>query len=105
MVYPFYELCRAHRVPVLVHIGPTAPALSFATSHPMMLDQPCRDFPDVNFILGHGGAHYVDECALLAAFRPNVYLDISGFQRVGGLARGFNHLSSLFDRSINHKLL
>ena len=105
IVYPFYELCRAYRVPVLVHIGPTAPALSFATSHPLMLDQPCRDFPTVNFVLGHGGSHYVEECSLLAAFRPNVYIDVSGFQRVGGVERGMGRLSELFDRGINHKLL
>lgn len=105
MLYPYYEVCRKHSLPVLVHIGPTAPALSFSTSHPLMLDQACRDFGSVNFVLGHGGSHYVEDCVMMAAFRPNVYLEFSGFQRAGALKDALRRLSGLFEQGLNHKIL
>jgi predicted TIM-barrel fold metal-dependent hydrolase len=70
-----------------------------------MLDQACRDFRTVNFVLGHGGSHYVDDCAMMAAFRPNVYLEFSGFQRAGALKAALARLAGLFDRGLNHKIL
>jgi predicted TIM-barrel fold metal-dependent hydrolase len=105
MMYPFYEICREFGLPVLVHIGPTSPWMAFHTSHPLALDQACRDFPTVKFILGHGGSHHVDDCFLMAAFRPNVYVELSGFQRGSGRQRTIAYLESLFARGINHKLL
>jgi predicted TIM-barrel fold metal-dependent hydrolase len=104
-LYPLYETCARHRLPVLVHIGPSSPGLSLDTCHPFLLDEAIRDFPSVPFILGHGGAHFVEECAMLAAFRPNVYVDVSGFQcalRGGSAAECLRHLCT---RGINHKLL
>lgn len=99
-LYPYYEMCAKWRLPVLIHIGGTCPDLAFDTASPVMLDQAARDFPQVNFILGHGSVSYVEECAMMAAFRPNVHIDVSGFQTVD-LAM----LGQLFGRSINHKVL
>ncbi|MDM0116488.1 amidohydrolase family protein [Variovorax sp. J22R133] len=104
-LYPFYELCQAHGLPVLLHIGPTSPSLAFSYSHPDLLDQAALDFPGVNFILAHGAIHHVQACASLCAFRPNVYLDISAFlgsTHPGGWQAG---LAELFRLNINHKIL
>ncbi|MEO3713223.1 amidohydrolase family protein [Roseateles flavus] len=104
-LYPFYELCQAHGLPVLMHIGPTSPSLSFQFSHPYLVDQAALDFPDVNFILAHGAVHHVQDCAALCAYRPNVYLDISAFlgsQHPGGWQAG---LAELFKLNLNHKIL
>jgi hypothetical protein len=104
-LFPFYELCAAHRAPVVVHIGPTSPALAFDTSNPFLLDAAARRFPTVNFILAHGSVSYREECAMLCAFRPNVYLDVSGYQgesRGGGIAEAIRLVVS---RGINHKVL
>jgi predicted TIM-barrel fold metal-dependent hydrolase len=79
-LYPFYELCRAYGLPVLVHVGPSAAGLTFRWQAPLQVDEAARRFPEVPFILGHGGSVLVEEGALLARHRPNVYLDLSGFQ-------------------------
>lgn len=77
---PFYEVCAHHRVPVLTHIGPTSPTLSFKYTRPEHIEDAAFRFPGVNFILGHAGVTWRQEAAMLAGFRPNVYLDLSGFQ-------------------------
>lgn len=104
-LFPLYEICALHRVPVLVHVGPTSPALSFTQTHPFLLDEAAHRFPGVNFIMAHGAVSFVEECAMLCAFRPNVYMDISAFQsamRRDGSAEAVRLATS---RGINHKIL
>ncbi|WKB53473.1 amidohydrolase family protein [Eleftheria terrae] len=105
LLYPYYELCRQHRLPVLLHIGPTSPALDFGWSHPDLLDEAARDFPDVNFILAHGAVHHVDACSSLCAYRPNVHLDISAFIASTHPQGWQGALAELFRKGINHKIL
>jgi len=97
---PLFEVCADYGLPVLVHTGATSPALCFDTSRPETLDRPARRFPSVNFIMAHGSTHYVDECVMMCAYRPNIYLDISAYQ-----AMPLAHLAPLFTRQINHKIL
>jgi predicted TIM-barrel fold metal-dependent hydrolase len=99
-LYPFYEVCKGHALPVLVHVGATSPALGFESSRPIHLDDAARDFPAVKFILAHGSVHYPDECVMMCKFRPNVYLDVSGYE-VEELALVRHVLSA----GINHKVL
>jgi predicted TIM-barrel fold metal-dependent hydrolase len=105
MLFPFYELCSYHQVPVLLHIGPTSPVLDFSTSSPFLIDEAARRFPSVNFILAHGSVSFVEECAMLCRFRPNIYLDISAYQT----ALGWDPTASVVKRTvslgINHKVL
>ncbi|MEW1837821.1 amidohydrolase family protein [Nonomuraea angiospora] len=100
-LYPFYEICAQHRLPVLSHIGATSPALDFEIALPIYVDRPARDFPDVDFVLAHGSVHYPDECAMLCNNRPNVYIDASGYEAPDGVAG----LNRFFRRNINHKVL
>jgi uncharacterized protein len=104
-MFPFYEICAARGLPVLVHIGPTSPTLSFSTSHPFLLEEAFRSFPSVKFILGHGAASYREECVMLCAFRPNVFLELSGIQAGGNLLATLARVGSIFQRGINHKVL
>ena len=104
-LYPCYEICAARGLPVLLHIGPTSPALAFSHAHPDLLEQAALDFPGVNFILAHGAVNHPEACASLCAFRPNVYLDVSAF-----LASTHPHgwqaaLALLFKSNLNHKIL
>jgi predicted TIM-barrel fold metal-dependent hydrolase len=105
MLFPYYEICQQRGLPVLMHTGPTSPALAFEPAHPMRLDRASLRFAKVNFILGHGGSVYVDESLLLAAYRPNVFVEISGFQSLGGLPRAMEHLRALFAKGLSHKIL
>jgi uncharacterized protein len=99
-LYPFYEICSAYGLPVLTHVGATAPALDFEIARPIFVDRAARDFPGVDFVLAHGSVHYPDECAMLCNNRPNIYLDVSGYE-----AAGLAGLHALFSRGINHKIL
>jgi len=105
MMFPFYELCAAHRVPVVVHIGPTSPALSFENAYPFQVDEAARRFPTVNFILAHGSISFTEECAMLCAFRPNVFLDISAFQMSLRREGTSGSVRAAVSRGINHKIL
>jgi len=105
ILFPYYEVCAEHNLPVLLHIGPTSPALSFEMSHPQLIDGAATNFPTVNFILAHGGVVHVDECAALCAFRPNIYLDTGAFLgslHPGGWQQSFEEL---FRRNISHKVI
>ena len=104
-LFPFYELCAHHRVPVLLHIGPTSPSLSFNTSYPFLLDEAARRFPAVNFIMAHGSVSFTEECAMMCRYRPNVYLDISAYQSTltcEGMALAVRKTVS---QGINHKVI
>jgi uncharacterized protein len=104
-LFPFYELCAHHQVPVLLHIGPTSPVLDFTVSSPFLLDEAARLFPAVNFILAHGAVSFVEECVMMCRFRPNVYLDISGYQSTLGYDPSASAVRNIVSLGINHKVL
>src|ERR1041385_649078 len=99
MLYPFYEVCSRRRVPVVSHTGGTSPALSFDTFQPALVDRAARNFPGVNFILAHGTGAGLEECVMLCHFRPNVFVDVSGYEDE------MDRLRLLMTRRINHKLI
>ncbi|MCC7075282.1 MAG: amidohydrolase [Deltaproteobacteria bacterium] len=102
---PFYDLCAQHRVPVLTHTGPTTPRLSFRHTHPSELDDAARRFPTVDFVLGHGSVVHRDDAALLAEFRPNIYLDTAGFQVVDRQGEWSSSVAFFKRRGLLRKLL
>ena len=71
----------------------------------MHIDQASRDFPNLNFILGHGGVSYVDDSTYLCMYRENIYMDISGFVAVNSPDGWQAHLNRLFRTGINHKIV
>lgn len=99
-LYPFYEMCSGYGLPVLTHIGATSPVLDFELAQPISVDKAARDFPRVDFVLAHGSVHYPDECVMLCNNRPNLYIDVSGYE-----APTSTGLNALFRRGINHKIL
>jgi predicted TIM-barrel fold metal-dependent hydrolase len=104
-LYPYYEVCRDRQLPVFVHTGPTARTLDFEPAHPLALDQAARDFPGVNFVIGHGGVTHIEVSAYLADYRPNVYVDIGGFAGTAHPGGWAAHLNRLFRLGINHKII
>lgn len=103
--WPFYDLCSQHGLPVVVHIGPTSPIMSFDLTNPFLIDGAALAFPTVNFILAHGSVSFRDECRMLCRYRPNVYLDVSGFQMRNGSGPLPNALRDTVSQGINHKVL
>lgn len=104
-LFPFYELCAHHRVPVLLHIGPTSPTLSFSTCNPFLIDDAAKAFPTVNFILAHGSISFTEECAMMCRYRPNVYLDVSAFQSTVSRQRMGDAIKRTLSQGINHKVI
>jgi predicted TIM-barrel fold metal-dependent hydrolase len=104
-LFPYYELCAYYKVPVLLHIGPTSPVLDFTFSSPFLVDEAARLFPSVNFILAHGVVNFVEECVMMCRFRPNVYLDISGYQTTLGFDPSAACVRNIVSLGINHKIL
>ena len=99
-LWPFYEICQARGLPVSVHTGGTAMALSLDLGYPRLIDRAARTFGGVNFILSHASTCYTDECVMLCNARPNVYLDVAAFA-----AQPRKRLSALFEYGISHKLI
>jgi hypothetical protein len=104
-LFPFYDYCAEQRLPVLSHTGPTSPSLSFEYSHPHLIDKAAKKYPEIDFILAHGGAGIGDGALEMCAYRPNVYLDISGVPATLNPGGWKKQLSELFSRGINHKIL
>ena len=79
---PYYELCEAHDIPVLVHTGPSLPSMRGDQEYPESLLRAAQRFPRVRFVLGHGAFQSPDINIPVAVERRNVYLEASGFQRL-----------------------
>jgi predicted TIM-barrel fold metal-dependent hydrolase len=105
VLFPLYEICAAHGLPVLLHTGPTSPTLAFEPARPWLIDAAARRFPSVNFILAHGGVNFTEEAKLMCHYRPNVYLDFSGFPAATVPGGWRNHLAQLMDQGISHKII
>ncbi|MFC9930698.1 amidohydrolase family protein [Streptomyces sp. NPDC127190] len=104
-LYPYYEICAARGLPVLSHTGPGWQALDFTYGQPLLLDQASRDFPGVNFIMGHGAVTHVEEAMYLCGYRPNMYVDVSGFVSVLDPDGWQHHLNRVFKLGLNHKIV
>jgi predicted TIM-barrel fold metal-dependent hydrolase len=104
-MFPLYEICAARGLPALLHTGPTTPTLAFEYADPYLIDAAARQFPQVDFILAHGGVNFTEPAKLMCNYRPNVYLDFSGFPAAMCAEGWRNHLAALFAQDINHKII
>ena len=79
-VYPLYELCAAHDIPLLLHIGSSVlPGTRMKYCDPIHLDDVAVDLPQLSVVMAHGGRGYwYDACAFLAAHHANFYIDVTG---------------------------
>ena len=80
MLYPAYQVCREADIPITIHCGTsTFPGSSSKFADPTLLDDVLRDFPDLRFVLAHGGrGWWYDAAAFLALSRDNVWIELSG---------------------------
>jgi predicted TIM-barrel fold metal-dependent hydrolase len=80
VVYPLYEVCAAHDIPVLLHIGSSVlPNTRLKYCDPIYLDDVAVDFPTLPIVMAHGGRGlWYDACAFLAMHHRNFYIDVAG---------------------------
>jgi uncharacterized protein len=103
--FPFYEICAEYKIPVLLHTGPTSPSLTFRYNNPSLIDPAAQKFGNVNFICAHGAINNWQEHILLAKYRANIFLDVSGFVDSCTGVSWQSHLAMIFKCGINHKLI
>lgn len=101
VVYPVYEVCREHGIPVLLHIGSSVlRGTRMKYCDPIHLDDVAVDFPDLPIVMAHGGrGFWYDTCAFLTAHHANVYIDVAGLvpQR---LLEHFPQMERIADRIV-----
>ncbi len=105
IMYPYYEVCSRYRLPVLVHTGPTADCLDFSWGDPLLLGGAVRDFPEIDFIIGHGALFSWDRCVVLARERRNVYLDTAGLASAPGIGDWRQHLRHLLALGVSERII
>jgi predicted TIM-barrel fold metal-dependent hydrolase len=80
-LFPLWEICRSHEVPVLIHFGVLGGAggvSSHININPLALHDAAKKFPEVSFVVPHFGAGYPTELLHLCWTCANVYVDSSG---------------------------
>ncbi len=80
VVYPFYEIAARHRVPVLIHTGPVIAPMRSKYATPLDLDEVAADFPSLAVVAAHSGFGFWSEMVSVAQNKPNIYLELSGWQ-------------------------
>lgn len=79
-LYPAYAVCAERGVPVILHSGVSNfPGARASCGNPELLSDVVEDFPDVQFVIAHGGrGWWYNAAAFLALSKPNVWLDLAG---------------------------
>lgn len=82
-VYPFYEKCVELEILVTFHEGFTRDLIDrLRLESPLVLDDLAHDFPELNIIICHAGGNWFQEGILVALRNPNVYVELSGIDKV-----------------------
>lgn len=80
VVYKLYEKAVELGIPVYVHTGPEA-SLPSRHGRPIYVDDVAVDFPSLNIVIAHAGLFpWWGEAAGIASMRPNLFLDLAGWQ-------------------------
>ncbi|PWJ54385.1 hypothetical protein SAMN06264364_10781 [Quadrisphaera granulorum] len=85
--YPLYEVIADAGLPALFHSGQTGlgagqragGGIRLKYSNPMHLDDVAVDFPDMPIVIAHPSVPWQDEALAVAAHKPQVYIDLSGW--------------------------
>lgn len=72
-LYPLYEKCEEHHIPVMLMLGGRAgPDVSY--SNPTIVTTLARDFPGINFYVSHGGWPWVQVILGACFWQPNIFI-------------------------------
>ncbi|MBI4303433.1 MAG: amidohydrolase family protein [Chloroflexi bacterium] len=83
--YPLYEKCLELGIPVVIHTGEGSNPQNTMPTDPVYIEQPAKDFPDLEFILAHSGGygleyHYIWKALTVARRAWNMTLELSSWQ-------------------------
>jgi predicted TIM-barrel fold metal-dependent hydrolase len=79
MLYPIYAKCVELDIPVFVLTGVPGPRVPSAPQKVELIDDVCWYFPDLKFVMRHGGDPWEDMAVKLMVKWPNLYYSTSAF--------------------------
>lgn len=85
--YPLLEVLAEHGLPAVFHTGqtgigagmPGGGGIKLRYSDPILLDDVCADFPNLNVIFAHPSVPWQDTAISIATHKANAYIDLSGW--------------------------
>jgi len=78
-LYPIYAKCVELDIPVFVLTGVPGPRVPSAPQKVELIDDVCCYFPDLKFVMRHGGEPWEDMAVKLMVKWPNLYYSTSAF--------------------------
>ncbi|MDX8356433.1 amidohydrolase family protein [Sphingopyxis terrae] len=78
-VYPLYAKCIELDLAVNCLVGVPGPRVPFKCQHPELIDEVAWFFPELKFVMRHGGDPWTDLCVKLLLKWPNVYYSTSAW--------------------------
>lgn len=74
-LFPLYQMLEDHDIPLMINYSAHAmKGAPFDPEAPRQLDIAARRFPNLTFVVAHGGWPWTKECIALAMIDKNVYL-------------------------------
>jgi predicted TIM-barrel fold metal-dependent hydrolase len=77
--YPIYAKCVELDLPFACCVGVPGPRLPMAPQKVELIDEVCWFFPELKFVMRHGGEPWVDLAVKLMLKHPNLYYMTSAF--------------------------
>jgi predicted TIM-barrel fold metal-dependent hydrolase len=77
--YPIYAKCVELDLPFCCCVGVPGPRLPMAPQRVELIDEVCWFFPELKFVMRHGGEPWVDLAVKLMLKYPNLYYSTSAF--------------------------
>ena len=77
--YPIYATCVELDIPICVTAGVPGPRIPMAPQKVEYIDEVCWFFPELKFVMRHGGEPWVDLAVKLMLKYPNLYYSTSAF--------------------------
>ncbi|MGB5813261.1 MAG: amidohydrolase family protein [Polyangiales bacterium] len=77
--YPIYATCVELDIPICITVGVPGPRIPMGPQKVEFIDEVCWFFPELKFVMRHGGEPWVDLAVKLMLKYPNLYYSTSAF--------------------------
>lgn len=100
----FYARVCDLGLPMIVYQGPVpSPLARMEFAEPVLLDEVCREFPDLKLVLGRLGSPWIQQALTLLSKHPNAFANLRGLLR--GPWQTYNALLMAHEVGVMDRLL
>ncbi len=78
-MYPVYATAIDLDLPIMVNVGVPGPRMPLRCQKVELVDEVCWFYPELKFVMRHGGEPWDELCVKLMLKYPNLYFATSGF--------------------------